>query len=114
MKTLENSTTHYLPNPVESIPLEAVQGWSEEALTALPTFSDQEQDYTAEWGKTLQGSENDFPFEASFANHYFVWPHIINGELRTEFDCTKVDSFKYIPPGAYIAAYTAAKERGEI
>ena len=59
----------------------------------LPTFENTGQDHRDEWGKLLQGSEKDFPTEASFANHYFDWPHVIDGEKREGFDCTKENSF---------------------
>lgn len=80
----------------------------------MPVFLDTGKDYTDEWGKLLQGGENIFPTEASYANHYFNWPHIINGERREQFDCTKVDSFKLIPPQTYLVAYREAKRNGEI
>jgi hypothetical protein len=80
----------------------------------LPTFEDVGNDYRNEWAKLLQGSEDDFPTEASFANHYFDWPHIIDGEKREKFDCTKENSFKLIPPQVYLEAYHDAKKRGEI
>ncbi len=80
----------------------------------LPIFERVGKDYRAEWSKALSGTEDDFPTEASFANHFFRWPHIIDGERREGFDCTKENSFILIPPTEYLSAYRAAKARGEI
>lgn len=80
----------------------------------IPAYNDCGQDYTEEWGKLLQGGEEDFPTEASFANHFFDWLHEIRGEKRTLFDCTDADSFRLIPPRDYLSAYREAKRRGII
>lgn len=71
-------------------------------------------DFTPRWAALLQGTEADFPFEASFANHFFYWKHTINGEVRDRFDCTDPESFRLIPPRDYLKAYHLAKKRGEI
>jgi len=84
-----------------------------EKTESIPEFEDTGQDHTNEWATLLMGTEEDFPTEASVANHFFKWPHIIDGEYRDEFDCTKTNSFKLIPPDIYLEAYRKAKERGE-
>lgn len=80
----------------------------------IPVYKDNGQDYTEEWGTLLQGNEKDFPTEASIANHYFNWDHIIDGKKRGKFDCTDTKSFKLIPPQDYLRAYKYAKQKGEI
>lgn len=80
----------------------------------IPNYEDKGQDYTKEWGTVLQGSEEDFPTEASFANHYFNWKHVIDGVERDQFDCTDTKSFKLIPPQDYLRAYRDAKKKKEI
>lgn len=80
----------------------------------IPTFRDDGRDHTKEWEKLLQGSESDFPTEASVVNESFDWPHIVNGKRRNRFDCRKLDSYRFIPPEAYLKAYREAKRRGEI
>jgi len=80
----------------------------------IPEFRDTGRDYTKEWERLLQGSEKDFPTKASFANHFFEWPHVVNGRRRNRFDCTKQDSYRFIPPQVYLKAYREAKARGEI
>lgn len=80
----------------------------------IPIYIDNGQDYTHEWTDLLQGDEEGFPTEASFANHYFNWEHEINGKKRDQFDCTDVDSFRLIPPKDYLKAYRDAKRKGEI
>ena len=81
---------------------------------SIPSYERVGQDYRAEWGKLFSGSEEDFPTEASFANHFFDWPHVIEGEYREGFDCTKENSFELIPPIDYLKAYWDAKKREEI
>jgi type I site-specific restriction endonuclease len=83
-------------------------------LDVYPKYVDRGQDYTQEWANLLQGNEEDFPAEASFANHYFYWEHEINGKKREQFDCTDFNSFKLIPPQDYLKAYRKAKAEGEI
>jgi hypothetical protein len=80
----------------------------------LPTYDNHGQDYREEWAKLLRGTEEEFPTEASFANHFFDWPHIIEGEEREGFDCTKENSFILIPPQDYLKAYRDAKKEGKI
>jgi hypothetical protein len=86
----------------------------EQQKEPVPTFISNGQDYRAEWGRLFSGTEEEFPTEASFANHFFNWPHVIDGDRREQFDCTKENSFVLIPPQTYLAAYRKAKERGEI
>ncbi len=72
------------------------------------------QDYRAEWARLFSATDKEFPTEASFANHFFDWPHTIEGEYRTQFDCTKENSFELIPPVDYLKAYWDAKEKGAV
>src|SRR3990167_10705394 len=80
----------------------------------IPIYTDQGQNYIDEWSGFLRDDKNDFPIEASFANHFFKWPHIIKWERREEFDCTDVDSYRLIPPSDYLKAYREAKGIGTI
>lgn len=80
----------------------------------IPVYPDNGQDYRHEWTRLLGGDNEELPFEATFANQFFDWPHEIKGELRRQFDCTDPDSYRLIPPKDYLAAYHAAKKRGEI
>ncbi len=77
-------------------------------------YTDEGLDHTPEWEILLQGPETNFPLEASFANHFFFWKHILMGDVRNQFDCTDPKSFRLIPPQDYLRAFRAAKRRGEI